>query len=72
MLLLQLLRLSAGFSLFSSGCGSDTGTRLAKAGYAAFGIDYEGHGRSDGLHGLVPSMDRLVDDVAAYFKTIWG
>lgn len=48
-----------------------TGVRLAKAGFGAFGIDYEGHGQSDGLHGLVVSTDQLADDVAAYFKTIW-
>lgn len=64
---------TCGTSTFSFiGYDSDTGTRLAKAGYAAYGIDYEGHGRSDGLHGLVPSMDKLVEDVGAYFKTIWG
>ena len=28
-----------------------TGVRLAQDGYAVYGIDYEGHGKSEGLQG---------------------
>lgn len=54
-------------------CGlwwQDTGLRLAQGGYAAFGIDFEGHGRSDGRRAYLTSMDPLVDDVVAYMKGI--
>ncbi|CAA0817869.1 alpha/beta-Hydrolases superfamily protein [Striga hermonthica] len=45
---------------------------LSKAGYAVYGIDYEGHGKSDGLRCYIPSFDDLVNDVvitsAAFVK----
>jgi alpha-beta hydrolase superfamily lysophospholipase len=44
-----------------------TGERLASAGFAVFGLDYEGHGRSDGLQGYVPDFDALVGDCDAFF-----
>lgn len=47
-----------------------TGLRLAQGGYAAFGIDFEGHGRSEGKRAYLTSMDLLVDDVLAYTKSI--
>lgn len=51
---------------------SDTGTRLAKAGYAVYGIDFEGHGKSSGLGGLISCFDDIVSDCANYFSTICG
>lgn len=48
-----------------------TGLRLAANGYGAFGIDFEGHGKSDGRRALLKSMDPLVDDCLSYFKTIY-
>lgn len=53
-------------SIFMKG----TGTRLAKAGFAAYGIDYEGHGKSAGLDGYVPCFDDLVNDCSEYFTSI--
>uniref|UniRef100_A0ACD5WWT6 Uncharacterized protein n=3 Tax=Avena sativa TaxID=4498 RepID=A0ACD5WWT6_AVESA len=47
-----------------------TGTRLARAGYAVYGMDYEGHGRSLGLRGYVPSFDVLVADCDAHFASV--
>jgi alpha-beta hydrolase superfamily lysophospholipase len=47
-----------------------TGTRLARAGYAVYGVDYEGHGRSEGLQGYVPSFDVLVADLDAFFAAV--
>jgi alpha-beta hydrolase superfamily lysophospholipase len=44
-----------------------TGERLASAGFAVFGLDYEGHGRSDGLQGYVPDFHALVGDCDAFF-----
>ena len=49
-----------------------TATRLAKAGFAVYGIDYEGHGKSDGLQGFVNNFDDLVSDCSNYFTTICG
>lgn len=44
-----------------------TGERLAGAGFAVYGLDYEGHGHFDGLQGYVPDMDALVVDCDAFF-----
>ena len=43
---------------------------MVKAGIAFVAIDYEGHGQSDGLHGLIPSWDGLVDDALDCFKEV--
>ncbi|CAL0316268.1 unnamed protein product [Lupinus luteus] len=40
-----------GYSLECSITMNSTATRLAKAGYAVYGVDYEGHGKSEGLQG---------------------
>ncbi len=34
------------------------------------GFDYESHGRSDGLVGLIDSFDRIVDDARAHFAGV--
>jgi alpha-beta hydrolase superfamily lysophospholipase len=47
-----------------------TGERLARAGYAVYGLDYEGHGRSDGLQGYVPDFQALVQDCDGYFASV--
>ncbi|KAF8706947.1 hypothetical protein HU200_030555 [Digitaria exilis] len=47
-----------------------TGERLARSGYAVYGLDYEGHGRSDGLQGYVPDLDALVQDCDDYFTSV--
>jgi len=41
-----------------------------RAGYALLIIEYEGHGRSDGLLCLIPSFDRLVGDVLEHFGRV--
>uniref|UniRef100_A0A0D6R2E4 Serine aminopeptidase S33 domain-containing protein n=1 Tax=Araucaria cunninghamii TaxID=56994 RepID=A0A0D6R2E4_ARACU len=53
----------------SIGC-EETGVRLAKTGYAVFGIDHEGHGKSDGVRGYVKSFDNVVNDCASFFHSI--
>ncbi|PWA84027.1 alpha/beta-Hydrolases superfamily protein [Artemisia annua] len=53
---------------FMKGCG----TRLASDGYAVFGIDYEGHGRSMGARCYIKKFDDIVSDCCNYFKRISG
>lgn len=43
---------------------------LSRRGYGVFGMDWIGHGCSDGLHGYVERLDHVVDDVKAYIKTV--
>ncbi|KAI3668274.1 hypothetical protein L6452_43351 [Arctium lappa] len=51
---------------FMKGCG----TKLASYGYAVFGIDYEGHGRSMGERCYINKFDDIVTDCCNYFKSI--
>ncbi|XP_057981085.1 caffeoylshikimate esterase-like [Malania oleifera] len=65
-----LVFLCHGYALESSTIMFGTGSRLAKAGYAAYGIDYEGHGKSAGLNGYIPCFDHIVDDCSDHFTEI--
>lgn len=65
-----LICLCHGYGMECSIFMKDTAMRLAKAGYAVFGIDYEGHGKSAGLHGYVKSFQELTNDCAAFFKSV--
>ncbi|XP_058213486.1 caffeoylshikimate esterase-like [Rhododendron vialii] len=47
-----------------------TGARLAKAGYGVYGMDYEGHGRSSGLPGYIPSFEDVVTDCSDHYTRI--
>nr|XP_043610480.1 caffeoylshikimate esterase-like [Erigeron canadensis] len=55
-------------SNFMRGCG----TKLASYGYAVFGIDYEGHGRSMGARCYIKKFDNIISDCCNYFKLISG
>ncbi|XP_022715932.1 caffeoylshikimate esterase-like [Durio zibethinus] len=43
---------------------------LAQKGFACFGLDLEGHGRSQGLKCYVPNVDLVVQDCLSYFNLI--
>eukprot|EP01018_Ginkgo_biloba_P020833 Gb_12920 [translate_table: standard] len=65
-----LICLCHGYGMECSIFMQDTGVRLANAGYAVIGIDYEGHGKSDGTRCYIQSFQELVNDVAAFFESI--
>ncbi|CAK7350659.1 unnamed protein product [Dovyalis caffra] len=43
---------------------------LAQMGYVCFGLDIEGHGKSQGLRGYVPNVDLVVQDCLSFFDSI--
>ena len=59
-----------GYAMECSITMDSTARRLAKGGYAVYGIDYEGHGKSDGKLGLVMNMDDVIDDCLQHFTKI--
>lgn len=59
-----------GYAVECSVTMRGTGVRLAQAGYAVYGVDYEGHGKSEGLQGYVPSFDALVHDCDQFFSAV--
>ncbi|KAJ8759887.1 hypothetical protein K2173_009988 [Erythroxylum novogranatense] len=59
-----------GYAMECSITMDSTAMRLAKAGYAIHGIDYEGHGKSDGIQGYVECMDYVIDDCCNHFSSI--
>lgn len=62
-----LICLCHGYGAECSILMKDTAIRLTKAGYTVFGIDYEGHGKSDGTRCYIKSFDDLVADCATFF-----
>ncbi|XP_002977997.2 caffeoylshikimate esterase isoform X1 [Selaginella moellendorffii] len=65
-----LVFLCHGYGMECSRFMKGTGQRLSRAGYAVFGIDYEGHGRSEGRRCYIRSFDYLVDDCIVFFKNV--
>lgn len=55
-----------------SGRLKDVGRFLADSGYAAFGLDFEGHGLSPGKRAFIADFQHLVDDLAAFAALIKG
>ncbi|XP_074307536.1 caffeoylshikimate esterase-like [Silene latifolia] len=65
-----LVFLCHGYGMETSISMQGTANRLAKAGYGVYGIDYIGHGKSDGLQCYIPSFDLLVQDCAHHFTNV--
>ncbi|KAK8959916.1 hypothetical protein KSP40_PGU012691 [Platanthera guangdongensis] len=66
----SLILLCHGYGMECSISMRITGIRLAKAGFAVYGIDYRGHGKSAGLQGYIPNFDELVNDCAKYYTSV--
>jgi alpha-beta hydrolase superfamily lysophospholipase len=60
-----------GFTAYS-GPYSMAGVPISKGGYTVFGLDYRGHGLSDGNRGDTPGKDRWISDLAEAVKYVKG
>ncbi|XP_009613832.1 caffeoylshikimate esterase isoform X1 [Nicotiana tomentosiformis] len=65
-----LVFLCHGYGMECSGFMRGVGTKLANHGYAVFGIDYEGHGRSMGSRCYIKRFDNIVNDCSDFFKSV--
>ncbi len=43
---------------------------LVNAGYAVFGLDHRGHGKSDGLQAYFETIEQPIKDLAQYFEQV--
>ncbi|KAL8513436.1 hypothetical protein ACS0TY_012773 [Phlomoides rotata] len=68
--LFNLMNEFAGYGMECSNYMKGVGIKLASHGYAVFGIDYEGHGRSSGARCYIKRFDNIVNDSSEYFKSI--
>lgn len=58
-----------GFTAYS-GPYSMAGVPISKAGYTVFGLDYRGHGLSDGNRGDSPGKDQWIGDLANAVRAV--
>lgn len=65
-----LVFLCHGYGMECSRFMRGVGTKLANNGYAVFGIDYEGHGRSAGARCYIKKFDNIVNDCSEFFKSV--
>eukprot|EP01018_Ginkgo_biloba_P027796 Gb_14439 [translate_table: standard] len=65
-----LVFLCHGYGMECSIFMRGTGIRLASAGYGVFGIDYEGHGKSNGERCYIEKFSNIVDDCNDFSKSI--
>lgn len=65
-----LIFICHGYAMECSISMQGPGNLLAKAGFAVYGIDYQGHGKSSGLDGYIPCFDNLVSDCDDHFTKV--
>lgn len=65
-----LMLLCHGYAETSLWYFRDIAMDWVKEGYACVALDYEGHGKSDGLHAYIPDFDKMVDDVAVFHEKV--
>ncbi|XP_061347270.1 caffeoylshikimate esterase [Gastrolobium bilobum] len=65
-----LVFLCHGYGVECSSFMRECGVRFACAGYAVFGVDYEGHGHSAGVRCYIKKFENVVNDCYDYYKSI--
>ncbi|XVE75259.1 hypothetical protein DITRI_Ditri12bG0080900 [Diplodiscus trichospermus] len=65
-----LIFICHGYAMECSITMSSTAIRLVKEGYAVYGIDYQGHGKSSGLDAYIENFDDIVNDCIHHFTDI--
>ncbi|KAH9767902.1 Hydrolase 4 domain-containing protein [Citrus sinensis] len=65
-----LIFICHGYAMECSITMDSTATRLVNVGYAVYGMDCEGHGKSDGLQAYIENFQNLVDDYDNHFTSI--
>ncbi|GER38054.1 alpha/beta-Hydrolases superfamily protein [Striga asiatica] len=53
-----------------SGRYAEFAKQLVSCEFGVYGMDWIGHGGSDGLHGYVPSLDHVVADTASFLEKV--
>lgn len=64
-----VIALIHGFGDHSNGFIKELGYKFAANGFTVVLMDFEGHGNSDGLHGLFSSLDDLTHDLNEFLIT---
>lgn len=66
----SLVFLCHGYGMECSVYMQGTGIRLAELGYAVFGIDYYGHGKSEGHRCYIPDFSSMIKDFIDFSKGV--
>ncbi|XP_020959534.1 caffeoylshikimate esterase isoform X1 [Arachis ipaensis] len=67
-----LVFLCHGYGMECSRFMRECGVRLACARYAVYGVDYEGHGKSQGARCYIKKFDNIVHDCFDFFSSVTG
>ncbi|XP_021295893.1 caffeoylshikimate esterase-like [Herrania umbratica] len=65
-----LIFICHGYAMECSITMSSTAMRLVKEGYAVYGMDYQGHGKSAGLEAYIQNFDDIINDCSDHFTSI--
>ncbi|KAJ0771445.1 putative 2-acylglycerol O-acyltransferase [Helianthus annuus] len=65
-----LVFLNHGYAMECSVSMKGAAMRLVKAGFGVYGIDNQGHGKSDGIKGFISHFNDLVENCSQFFTSI--